>query len=813
MTPPPRDLIACAHMYLRRGFTVIPLKGKVPWDSAKRCNRATWPDLRLAPADLKAEFGPGVTGIGIALGEASGGLVDVDLDTPEAIALAPIFLPPTSSRFGRRSARESHWEFVVDMPIKTTKFHDIKRVADTSRSANGGEKKQMLVEIRSAGAQTMFPGSLHPDTAETVEYAEDGEPASVGAADLLHHVSWLAAATLVARSWPKASGTRHDTANALAGLLLRRGADKERVATLVAQGARVAGDEEWRERGTTARATATTLRAGKAATGGPTAEKFLGKEVVEKLCAWLPHSNSAYSAYSAGEDEEPAWEPLTPLEGIAVPPFPIDTLPPVLGNLARDVAAISQVPVDLVAVLGLGVAGAAAARRFRVQIGETHSESLNLYIAAVAGSGERKKAALREPLAPLESWEAKRRAEESPSIGAAIEQRLQDEERLKYLRKRAAQDRVAADREQAASEATELAEKLTQVPPLPTFLVSNTTPEKLEMLLEEQQGAICMASEEAGAVFEIAAGRYSKDGGAQLDTVLAAYDGGHIRTQRVGRAPVDVRQPELSILLTPQPIILQGFRDHPEFIHRGLVARFLFTVPHSLVGQRLYKDGKPNSAFRKAWEAHIHGILGHTKPDDPDAVCFLRFDHHALAHWKAQHDAIELAMRDGERLAGLREWSNKHPSRVARIAGILHLLTYSNNIERLINLETMRDAWAIGRYLIEHALAAHEMMGADEQLDGARRVLKWIRRKSSAQFSKKELFDEMRSHFKRVEALEPPLDLLIRHGYLRSAPEQSRSGPGRKLSPRFEVNPFAHNSQNTQNDKPEAPSGEKRWTA
>ena len=43
---------------------------------------------------------PGLS-LGILLGAPSGGLVDVDIDAPEALALRDRFLPPTRSRFGR----------------------------------------------------------------------------------------------------------------------------------------------------------------------------------------------------------------------------------------------------------------------------------------------------------------------------------------------------------------------------------------------------------------------------------------------------------------------------------------------------------------------------------------------------------------------------------------------------------------------------------------------------------------------------------------------------------------------------------------
>jgi hypothetical protein len=186
------------------------------------------------------------------------------------------------------------------------------------------------------------------------------------------------------------------------------------------------------------------------------------------------------------------------------------------------------------------VVAAAAARRIDVQIGDTHRESLNLYVAAVASSGERKGPALRAMLAPLLAVEQELVRAAAPVIQKAKELHLQAEMRLRFLRKRAAEVKKKADRSAAAAEALALAQNLPEVSPYPKLIVNNTTPEKLEVILAEQRGSVCMASEEAGAVFEIAAGRYTKDGGAQLDSLLLAYDGGGIDTQRIGRAGVTV---------------------------------------------------------------------------------------------------------------------------------------------------------------------------------------------------------------------------------------------------------------------------------
>jgi hypothetical protein len=51
----------------------------------------------------------------VQLGQASGGLTDVDLDCPEAIAVARYLLPMTGAVFGRASKRSSHWLYRSDL--------------------------------------------------------------------------------------------------------------------------------------------------------------------------------------------------------------------------------------------------------------------------------------------------------------------------------------------------------------------------------------------------------------------------------------------------------------------------------------------------------------------------------------------------------------------------------------------------------------------------------------------------------------------------------------------------------------------------
>jgi replicative DNA helicase len=153
-------------------------------------------------------------------------------------------------------------------------------------------------------------------------------------------------------------------------------------------------------------------------------------------------------------------------------------------------------------------------------------------------------------------------------------------------------------------------------------------------------------------------------------------------------------------------------------------------------------------------------------------------------------------------LGHIADWAGKLAGQVLRIAGILHMADHAGEPapwDKPIAGETMRRAIAIGHYLIPHALAAFGLMGADPFVAEARHILTWLRRTGREEFTRRELFEATKGRFKTVSALELPLDLLVRHGYVRERPADERSGPGRKPAPTFEVNPQirSHNSRNS----------------
>jgi hypothetical protein len=94
-------------------------------------------------------------------------------------------------------------------------------------------------------------------------------------------------------------------------------------------------------------------------------------------------------------------------------------------------------------------------------------------------------------------------------------------------------------------------------------------------------------------------------------------------------------------------------------------------------------------------------------------------------------------------------------------------------------------------------------MGADPVVEDAKFVLAWVARKGLDSFSERDAFEGTKGRFKKVDALRPALALLINHGYVRPLGTDARTGPGRRPSPVYQVNPLAsQNSQDSQNGVP-----------
>ncbi|HEV2094025.1 MAG TPA: bifunctional DNA primase/polymerase [Rubrobacter sp.] len=96
------DAKDAAHGYIARGWFPLPIpRGE------KGCKLPDWQDLRIKAGEVEEFFTEG-SNVGLLLGDASGGLTDIDLDCPEAINIGSKLLPSTL-RSGRGLGDAHYW--------------------------------------------------------------------------------------------------------------------------------------------------------------------------------------------------------------------------------------------------------------------------------------------------------------------------------------------------------------------------------------------------------------------------------------------------------------------------------------------------------------------------------------------------------------------------------------------------------------------------------------------------------------------------------------------------------------------------------
>lgn len=181
-----------AKKYIDKGWQVVPLaKG------SKACKDDKWTKLIFKPEDFRKDDNIGIRSVH--------GLVDIDCDSPEVVAMASAFLPPTGAIYGRPNKPRAHWLYTSTC-TKLVAYKDLGSSAD----------KATLIEIR-VNHQSMAPPSQHPDGQLLAWEGECGDAAVVDNEVLERAVRLVATAALLARHY-NPPGNRHDWGLAMAGL-------------------------------------------------------------------------------------------------------------------------------------------------------------------------------------------------------------------------------------------------------------------------------------------------------------------------------------------------------------------------------------------------------------------------------------------------------------------------------------------------------------------------------------------------------------------------------------------------------------------
>ncbi|MFF1681583.1 YfjI family protein [Streptomyces sp. NPDC058256] len=492
---------------------------------------------------------------------------------------------------------------------------------------------------------------------------------------------------------------------------------------------------------------------------------------------------------SAEDDTAPdVWEDPIPLTGRRErPAFPAHVFPAWVREFVAAVAEETQTPVDLAGSVALAVLATAAGGRSVVHVRGNWREPTNLYTVVALPPANRKSAVFALLTNPLYEAEKQLKTAMKPVIvEAEVTARLAKEAADKAAAKAASAD--GDKREQMVATAVGLAQTADTltVPAEPVLLADDSTPETVTSLMAEQGGRLSVMSAEGG-IFDIIAGRYS--GAPNMEVFLKGHAGDRLRVNRQTRREY-IDAPALTIGLAVQPEVLRDIGKVKGFEGRGLLARFLYSLPASTVGERkIVTESIPEETAATYAAKVVDLTLSLAGWTDPALIQLSPEADAALISYQKRVEP-QLKARGGK-LGHISNWAGKLAGATARMAALLHLAEHlGEGYAHPVPVATMRAAIELGEYYTAHALAVFDVMGADPVLSRARAALDVLRDNAGEDVSRRDVFTALsRSEVPTVADLEPALALLEDHGFLRTYQPERTGKRGRPPAPRLQVHP------------------------
>lgn len=505
----------------------------------------------------------------------------------------------------------------------------------------------------------------------------------------------------------------------------------------------------------------------------------------ETLSDWLSDCDERYQD-NPGLFDPACWEGFEGFEGFVTggtpvnAKFPVEELTQTLLNEAVATGEDLQVAVDMPAGALLSVSALCGQRKFKANPKPGWLEPVNLFTAIVAKPSERKSPVLSRVMEPVRAYQREENERRKPLVKSyqvevdVLNARIED---MKKRMVKGGGKGKTPTKEDMKLLQVELEELEANPVKLVSLYADDITPEALAQVIANNGEKMAIVSAEGG-IFDTMGGRYSNSI-PNLDLLLKAFSMEYYRVDRIGRKPVAIQHPALTLLLMVQPSVLGEIMRNETFSGRGLLARFLYIVPESMVGKRKFNTAPVPKEFEADYADLVRELL--EIPEEP--VKIIHFTPEAQAALETYSMALEPRLTDD--LEPIEDWAGKLVGKVVRIAALLHICDHRAKAADIpLPAETVRRACVLGDYFLEQAKIAYSMMGLmeDKTTRDARYIMKRIDQSGEYKMKKRDLHQlcKNRSGFEKASGMEPALKLLIDHGYIKiqkAPPAQNPQNP------------------------------------
>lgn len=470
-------------------------------------------------------------------------------------------------------------------------------------------------------------------------------------------------------------------------------------------------------------------------------------------------------------------------------PFPVEHLPEEIKPYIEAAAESLQVPVDMIASFIITILSLCVQGKFWIKAKTDWEESLNLYIVVVGRPSERKSPALKETVRPLFKYMTEENEKRKPAISEYGLKKKILTGKLKHIQESLSKagNKTKFTMQDAIDCQKELDELEDSKVNRLKLILDDVTPEALVKEMEANCERMGIISAEGG-IFGMMAGRYNAN--TNIDIFLKGYSGEYYSSVRVGSGGATLEHPLLTIGLAVQPQVISDIMDDKNFRGRGLLARFMYSIPTTRVGKRVYRSKPISPVIRADYEKLVYDLLS---IDDLGGFAerIIRLSPEADSISEEFNQWIEPRLTS--EFEEIEDWAGKLHGNTMRIAGVLHVAKHKlNSVNVPLEADTMRSAIAIGKYYLEHSKAAFDIMGLSDPQDvqDAKYIISRLEQNDLNDFNDFILKrDAVRlcQRFKNAEEMEPGLNVLVEHGYI--AIVKDKNGKRGRPSEKIYINP------------------------
>lgn len=411
-------------------------------------------------------------------------------------------------------------------------------------------------------------------------------------------------------------------------------------------------------------------------------------------------------------------------------------------------------------------------------------EQLSLYCMIVAEPSDRKSAVFNQIIKVIQSFEAEYNEHHSIDVLKSQEEHSLLEKKYKKAVKDYENGNITKDEYDEAFRKYSTHKVIKPI----SLTLDDVTSESLTNEIESQEGCIALVSSEGG-IFDILSGSYTNF--PNIDIFLKGYSGDFIKVSRICRPSLYVKNPRLTILLTVQPKVLENVVNNGTFTGRGLSARFLYSVPKSLVGTRKFETKRIDFENKKRFSDLIQSILNEPKT----SLVYISLSNDAYSLLKDYYEAFEIRLSTD--LKDIGGWAGKLIGNILRISALItrarnikydaFIYTPSNDdtAEWIVQKEDMENAIILGNYFLEHARYAFDFMDDNTTKKQALNFLEKLKASKVSEISFREA-SRMCKFMNKKENATAVINLLSDYGYLREKQGTSRAHNKGAI---YEVNP------------------------